>query len=236
MFGDEKDSENTCYHLVLLKPDIMETTNELEQILKTTDAEFIRILGKLHKSLETGMRSGNTDIAKQWLQERKLTSEITGACYNSGQIHHRKGHSFKKELAKTGFLKMSRIQSKENQVSYAIFGKLSIIFPLRNKNQEVINFYAIGINNNKNAYLNEDGIYPKYPEPATEKLFIVPTAIDAATISESCILKEKETVMSLFDGELRPQHIEAITNLKQLKNIVWIEYGENQQSTKAMRK
>ena len=74
------------------------------------------------------------------------------------------------------------------------------------------------------AYLNEEGIYPKYPCSATEKLYIVPSPLDAATLLESRLLKKEEAVMSLFEGKIKNQHIEAIKTLKQLKQIVWIDY------------
>jgi hypothetical protein len=219
----EKTSEDPCCHLVLLKPDIMEKTNEPEQILKTNDAEYIRILGRLHKSLETGMRSGNTDIAKKWLQERKLTSEITGACYNSGQIHHRKDQSFKEELARTGILKRKNVAPVKGRIPYIIFGRLSIIFPLRNKDQEVINFFAVGVEKNKTAFLNNDGIYPKYPGYYTEKLYILPSVLETATFLQAGVMKGNSAVMSLFDGKFKPQHYEAISALTQLKEITVIE-------------
>jgi hypothetical protein len=201
----------------------MEIANEPYQILKTTDADFIRIIGRLHKSLENGMRSAKTELAKKWLQERRLTYEATGACYNSGQIHHHKQQPFKNDLMKIGFLKISNAATNAGQIPYTAFGRLSVIFPLRNMDNQAINFYAIGVQNNKTMFLNDDGIYPRYPGYYTERLFIVTSILDAATILQSGALKGNEAVISMFDGQFKAQHYEVISALKGLKEIKVIE-------------
>ncbi len=201
----------------------METTQQIKQLLKTNDEEYIRIISGLHKSLVNGMRSGKTNIAKRWLQERKLTSEISGACYNSGQIHHRKEQSYKDELESTGFLTECNAPTNNGQIPYTIFGRYSIIFPLRNKDQDVINFYAISLKDNNTSFLNEDGIYPRYPKHLTEKLYVVTSVIEASVLLEARAMNENEAVMSLFDGEFKPQHYGVISELKNLKEIIIIE-------------
>ncbi len=205
----------------------MEETNEPLKILKTTDADFIQIIGRLHKSLENGMRSAKNETAKKWLQERKLTYEPTGACYNSGQIHHHKQQPFKDDLMKIGFLKLSNAATNAGQIPYTAFGIMSAIFPLRNKDNQVVNFYAIGVKNNNTMFLNDDGIYPRYPGYYTERLFIVNSALEAATVLQSGALKGNEAVMSTFEGLFKKQHFEAISVLKELKEIVVIDNQSN---------
>jgi len=195
------------------------------RILNTNDENSIRILGMLHNSFEIGFKSCHTVIPKKWLQEKNLTAEITGVCYNAGQIHRRKNLLFNEELEKTGFLVKSRVQTKEEQISYTVFGKRSVIFPLKNISGQVINLYAVCIKNNKTSFLNNDGIYPEYPGADTEELIITPTIIDAATILQAGAIKDKTAVISLFDGDLKPQHLNAIAILKQLKSLVWIQYN-----------
>jgi len=202
----------------------MEKSNEPFQILKSTEVDFIRIFRQLHKSFENGMRSVKSQIAKKWLLERKLTYEATGACYNSGQIHHRKQQPFKDDLIKIGFLKKSNAATNAGQIPYNAFGGHSMIFPLRNKDNEVINFYAVGTENNKTMFLNDDGMYPKYPEYYTEQLYITPSILDAATILQSRTLRGNEAVISMFEGQFKAQHFEAITALKELKIIILFEY------------
>lgn len=205
----------------------MEKPIEQCPVLKTTDADFIRIMERLHKSLENGMRSAKTTSARRWLQERGLTYEATGACYNSGQIHHRRQQPFKDDLMKIGFLKISTAATNAGQIPYTAFGFMSVIFPLRNMDNQVINFYAIRVKNNKTAFLNDDGIYPKYPGNYTERLIIVYSALDAATVLQSGALKSGEAVMSLFDGQFKRQHYQAISALKELKEITAIDSESN---------
>lgn len=193
--------------------------------LRTTEnKEFIRIMGVLHKSLNNGIRSANAIKPRQWLLEKKLSIEISSACFNSGQIHHRKQQSFKDELESIGFLRKSNVPTNNGQIPYTTFGANSIIFPLKNEKNQTINLYAININNQKTEYLNQEGIYPYYPHQDTKKLYIVPAILDAATLLESRIPDNKESVISLFDGELKPQHEQVIKQLNHLQQIVFIEY------------
>ena len=71
--------------------------------------------------------------------------------------------------------------------------------------------------------MNEEGIYPAYPNPYIKKLFIVNTIIEAATLLESKTLKENEAVIALFDGEIMPQHNKMIETLKELEEVIILD-------------
>lgn len=181
-------------------------------------------LALVHRSLSNGIRSSKASAAGQWLRERKLTVEASGACFNSGQIHHRKPQQFKDRLEAAGFLKRSPVPTNGGQIPYTAFGSHSILFPLKNEKHQIVNFYAIAIQNGKTGWMNHRGLYPCYPPEATKKLYIVPTILDAATIIESKTLDNREAVMALMDGQLKPQHLEAIKRLTQLQEIIVIEH------------
>jgi len=203
-----------------------------KQMKKTTDnsgtTERTEIFGRLYKSLTTGIKNGNTLIAKEWLNKRKLTIEKTGAGFNSGQIHHRKEQAFKDELESIAFLQKSTAKSKTGEQAYKIFGDYSILFPLKNEANQVANFYAVSLESGKTEFLNEEGIYPKYPNITTTKLYIAPTILETATILEADILSENEAVITVFDLTLKQQHREAIAQLKQLQEIIFITNTERQ--------
>jgi len=187
----------------------------------------IEIMARLHKSLSFGIRSGKAHAPRQWMEERKLKMFETGACFNSGQVHHRKPQAFKDELESVGFLTKRAVPAINGEKAYTVFGIHSVVFPLRNQDNQVVNLYAISIKNNNEVYLNKDGIYPCYPNETTKKLYIVPNIIDAATILSANLLDNKEAVIALQNGKILPQHEEAIAKLTQLKEIIWIENNKN---------
>jgi|GEM_PF-115946 len=180
-------------------------------------------LEMIYRSLSNGIRSAKSETPRKWLAQHKLSIEATGTCFNSGQIHHRKSDAFKRELERVGFMIESRVGTNNGQIPFTVFGIFSVMFPLRDEKNQVTNFYAIGIRNNKRSYMNYSGIYPNYPHEMTKKLYIVASVIDAATLLESKVLDNREAVMALFDGQFLDQHFDAIKRLKHLEQIVLIE-------------
>jgi hypothetical protein len=190
------------------------------------------ILATIHKSLSNGIRNSKAEVPRKWLKEKGLTLESSGATFNSGQMHHRKQQSYKDALESVGFLIKSEVPTNQGQIPYTSFGNYGILFPLRDEQNDVVNFYSIGIKNHKIQYLNKEGIYPCFPHESTKKLYIVNGILGAATILESNVLDNKEAVIALFDGEMLPQHEEAIKRLTQLEEVIWIESPENNQKLK----
>ena len=97
------------------------------------------------------------------------------------------------------------------------------MFPLRNINNDIVNFYAIGLKHHKNSFLNHHGLYPAYPHEQTKKLFVTDTILDCATLMESKVMDNREAVIALYDGLLLDQHIEVIQSLQHLSEIVHIK-------------
>lgn len=180
-------------------------------------------LEMIYRSLSNGIRNAKSDTPRKWLAEHKLSIETTGACFNSGQIHHRKSDAFKRELERVGFMRESGVGTNNGQTPYTVFGIFSVLFPLRDEKNQVTNFYSVGLRNNKTGYMNASGIYPHYPHEMTKKLYVVPSILEAATLLESKVLDNREAVMALFDGQFLDQHYEAIKRIKHLEQIVLIE-------------
>ncbi|MFA6924711.1 MAG: hypothetical protein WC223_10730 [Bacteroidales bacterium] len=197
----------------------MENTETTADI-KSLSENKIQIFLKLYKSLKRGTHSACSQVPQKWLAENKLSMKLTRVGFSSGQLHHGKEQKFKDELESVGFLVKTEIPSSHGGITYKCFGKGSMLFPLRNKDNEIINFCSISIKNGKTEYMNEYGIYPEYPKKTAQKLFLAQTVLETATILESETLKENEAVMSLFDGQIKQQHIDAIKSITELKEII----------------
>lgn len=188
-----------------------------------TSTEERAIIERLYRSLSNGIRSSKAIVPQNWLKERGLSAEATGACFNSGQVHHRKTEAFCNELTSIGFLSISGQPTNTGKLGYTVFGNYSILFPLKDETGAVVNFYAISIKSGKTAFMNGEGVYPYYPQANTKKLFIVNSIIEAATLLEAKTLDNREAVMVIPDGKVLPQHEAAIQALTQLEELVLIE-------------
>ncbi len=183
------------------------------------------ILKTIHASLSNGIRAGKTKDARAWLESKGLSIDITGACFSSGQLHHRREQSFIDELIDVGYLVPSNAAVRSPELkAYTSFGQKAIVFALKNDKNEVVNFYGIRINvtSQPSEYLNDEGIYPSYPHPLTERLFVTDTILDAATLLESKMLNNRDAVMSLNDSKLIFGFYELINQLTQLKELIFI--------------
>ncbi len=183
----------------------------------------VEILEKIYQSMSKGIRNHKSHSPRQWLNTKHLSFSKTYAAFNSGQMHHRKTQDFIDELVSVGFLKESKAATNTGKSGFSSFGNFSIIFPLRNEEYQIVNFYEMGIKKQGCSYMNEMGIYPAYPHSLTKKLIIVDSILDAATILDSEILGNKEAVMALHHGELKSQHKQAIAQLTQLEEVIYIE-------------
>lgn len=192
-----------------------------ERVLPTTKLEWIAFI---YKSCSNGIRAAKSNAPREWLAKKGLSMEVTGACFNSGQMHHRQEQSFKAALAEVGFMQKSKVGSNSDTLPYTVFGIFSIMFPLRNESNEIVNFYSIRIRSENTAYMNQEpGLYPSYPSELTKRLFVVNTVLEAATILESKVLDNKEAVLALHDGKVMPEHERAIKRLSGLVDVIYIE-------------
>ena len=186
------------------------------------DKTEIELLSLVYRYASNGLRVGKSKQAREWLKQKQLNAEQTMACFNSGQLHHRKEKEFKEALERIGFMKPSNHASNCDSVPYTVFGNFSMMFPLRNAKNEIVNFYAIGLKNARTSFLNHEGLYPAYPHEQTKKLFVVDSVLDAATLMESKILDNREAVMALYDGVFLEQHVQVIQGLKNLVEVIQI--------------
>lgn len=184
-----------------------------------------KLLNELFASFCLGIRSKKSIKPREWLEQKGLNPLELSIGFNSGQFHHRKSEEFKSSYVRVGVLKESNAAVRSPELkAYTCFAAYSIVFPLMNEQHEIVNLFAIRFNmdKEKTEYLNEEGIYPSYPSPLTKRLFITSTVMDAASLIQSKVMENRDSVMALFDGELKEQHLLAIGQLKQLEEIIFI--------------
>ncbi|MFC7773988.1 hypothetical protein [Flavobacterium sp. GCM10027622] len=184
-------------------------------------------LETLFQSFETGIRSSKATKPKDYLKSIGLDYTEMRIGFNSGQFHHRESQEVKDQYEALGVIKKSltAVANKEDLTAYTVFGRYGVIFPLMNKENEIVNFFAVRFEkaDKQEAYLNKNGLFPKYPHQKTKRLFITPTLMDCASFIQSKALDQREAVMALHNGKFLPQHREAIESLTELEEIIIIK-------------
>ena len=183
-------------------------------------------LNQLFQSFETGIRSAKSTKPREYLKSIGLDYNELRIGFNSGQFHHSASEEEKSHYEELGMLKKSTAAVRsENMIAYTVFGKKGIVFPLVNKAKDVVIYFVVRyeLDTPVEEYLNTEGIYPHYPVTNTKRLFIAPTLMDAASILQSKALDQREAVLALHNGELLPQHTEAIESLTELEEIIIIK-------------
>lgn len=184
-------------------------------------------LESLFRSFETGIRSVKAIKPNEYLKGLGLDYSELRIGFNSGQFHHRKPQKVKDKFESMGLLTKSfaPVRWETEMTAYTVFGRYGLIFPLVDKENKIVNFFALrfDLDQPKEEFLNDRGIYPAYPHPLTRRLYIVPTIIDCASVMQSKVLDQREAVMALHDGILLPKHLEAIKALEDLEAIIIIK-------------
>lgn len=106
--------------------------------------------------------------------------------------------------------------------------KNCIIFPLKDKQNNIVSFYGRNIESkgkdDRHFYTaNRKGLYPNYPSQETETLIITESIIDSATLQ----LYTTYTSLALYGTNvLNEDHQEAIQDLPKLKEIIFFLNGD----------
>ena len=150
------------------------------------EKENTEILTKIFSSFRSGLKSPISKRPKEYLEERNLDYNKLEIGYNSGQFHHR-GKLDKadtKACVDAGLLiPYDRAVPNATGTTYTAFAKDCIIFPLKNRQNQVVSLYGRSIQSSQSAqsaqstqsgkhfYLkNRCGLYPHYPDPNTKTL------------------------------------------------------------------
>jgi DNA primase len=233
-----QDYGNLTKHEALLK--CVDLIGELEPvnyepIIKienpVNQEERIAFLEKMFLSFRKGLLC--SDPAKEYCKSRNLDFDKLEIGFNSGQFHHgtKKEEKLINDAVQCGLLTMAGTNSRTGGKAYKPFGNKSILFPLKNKENQIVSFYfrsTINNENSKHFYLkNRQGIYPNYPNPDTKKLLLTEAIIDTASLLQIDDIKENYTLLTAYGTNgLTEEILNAIKPLKQLEEIIFFFDGD----------
>lgn len=171
--------------------------------------------------------------AKILLGKNIIKKQETKPTENLEQIYTKLKANYKKSPRAQEYAKNRLIQETKTGYNRGSFPHLKncLIFPLRNAKGEIVSFYGrsiIGTDNpsassgqrNKHYYLKgRSGLYPNYPSQETETLVLTESIIDS--------LHLEDAVLAMYGTNgLTAEHIEAIQNLPNLKEIILFFDGD----------
>ncbi|WP_063743217.1 CHC2 zinc finger domain-containing protein [Flavobacterium covae] len=187
----------------------------------------------------------NSKPAKEYLQSRSLDNKKIEVGYNGGQFHHgaRKDETLINQCLEYGLLIDKGNKGRTGETAYNVFGKWCIVFALKNRENKVVSLYfrstVIASDSEANSsnkkqiakhfYLkNRQGLYPNYPKQETKKLILTEAIIDTATLLQVEEITKEYSVLSLYGTNgLTEEHTEAVSQLKQLEEIIFFFDGDN---------
>jgi len=105
--------------------------------------------------------------------------------------------------------------------------KNCIIFPLKDKFNNLVSLYGRSLNKGHYYTANRKGLFPKYPPAETRKIILTESIIDAATLLQDSVISNEYSVLALYGTNgLTTEHNEALSQLKHLKEIILFLDGD----------
>lgn len=173
----------------------------------------------------------NSQPAKDYCKQRNLDLEKLSIGFNSGQFHHgeRRDEALINNCLSVGLLLDRGLTSKTGEKAYNVFGNKSLVFPLKNQENQIVSFYfrstVIARNeaNSKHFYLkNRQGLYPNYPNPATKKLILTESIIDCASLLQIDEINKSYSLIACYGTNGLNEEIQkAILELTELEEIIF---------------
>lgn len=200
-------------------------------------------LEKMFLSFRKGLLSSSP--AKDYCITRNLNFELLEIGFNAGQFHHgeRKDEKLINDCLEYGLLTLAGTNSRTGGQAYSAFGNRCIVFPLKNKENQIVSLYfrstviasdSVANSSSKNSvpkhfYLkNRQGLYPNYPNPDTKKLILTEAIIDTASLLQIDEIKSNYTLLTCYGTNgLNDEILNAIKPLKQLEEIIFFFDGDN---------
>lgn len=131
-----------------------------------------------------------------------------------------------------------RTENRTGDIAYTIFGNKSIVFPLKNKANEIVSLYfrsTLDTKNAKHYYLKDrQGVYPYYPSSNTKKLILTESIIDAASLLQIDHVQQNYSVLACYGvNGLNEEIQQAFKELDQLEEIIFCFDNDDAGNTSA---
>lgn len=213
-----------CVTMIEINPTPKVKIPKIETAIITEDKSIF--LEKMFQSFRKGIF--NSPPAKEYCKQRNLNIEILQIGFNGGQFHHgtRRDETLINNCLAVGLLLDRNILSKTGDKAYNVFGNKSIVFPLKNKENQIVSLYFRSTINEKEAkhfYLkNRAGLYPNYPNKATKKLILTESIIDCASLLQITEIAENYSLLACYGTNGLNEEIQkAIQELQELEEIIF---------------
>lgn len=228
--------ENCSKHEALVKAAALAGGNDFIPTPQTAPHHLADILAReaVLTKVFTYYRMGlaRSKKAVDYLQGRCLEYGKLDIAFNSGGLHvESKHHHLVDSMVQLGLLK------PRPKAGYSVWAKDCILFALKNADNKITSLYGRSIYSGshpetltrsgsspsaRHFYLpNRTGLYPEYPKPATTKLILTESIIDAASLLQQSSITEAYAVLALYGTNgLTDEHSQAILNLKDLQEII----------------
>ncbi|RUT67720.1 hypothetical protein D0817_24895 [Flavobacterium cupreum] len=200
--------------------------NIVKQEPATITEDKSLFLEKMFQSFRKGIF--NSPPAKEYCKQRNLDPAKLSIGFNGGQFHHgtRRDETLINNCLAVGLLLDRNIISKTGEKAFNVFGNKSIVFPLKNKENQIVSLYFRSTINEKEAkhfYLkNRSGLYPNYPNPATKKLILTESVIDCASLLQITEITKNHSLLACYGTNGLNEEIQnAVKELQQLEEIIF---------------
>jgi len=225
-FGNLTKREAILKCVTMIDEVIINVPSIVKQKTATITEDKSIFLEKMFQSFRKGIF--NSPPAKQYSQQRNLNIEVLQIGFNGGQFHHgtRRDETLINNCLAVGLLLDRNIISKTGEKAFNVFGNKSIVFPLKNKENQIVSLYFRSTINEKEAkhfYLkNRTGLYPNYPNKATKKLILTESIIDCASLLQITEITENYGLLACYGTNGLSEEIQsAIQELRELEEIIF---------------
>ena len=168
------------------------------------------------------------NAAQAHLQKRAIDWKKITVGYDNNTFHKEKSVSKtqKERYLQAGLLYPDKL-GKANNFQSRFDG--CVVFPVLDEQGNIVWLY--GRHTEKDAHYKlpgaHQGLYPKYPNPDTEKIIITECIIDCATLLQHDFITKEYSLLSLYGAEIwTAEHSKAIQQLEQLKEVIFALDGD----------
>ncbi len=190
-----------------------------------------------HEALKYLTKLAGGTVVETKLQNNTLKAGTTRINYHTD--FEQMQSSFLSSSTARSYAESRNLKWKQLQIGYNAFKESRfnflrgcITFGLRDKQGKITGMYGRSIRDNDKAKhyytANRKGLYPNYPKPETKILLIAESIIDTATLQQILeITNQYELLASYGTNGITEEHKQAITELKELEEIIFFLDGDD---------